>query len=312
MMDALAGAFAALATPVQDDGRPDLPTFERLIDFVLERGVDGTVVGGGTGEYIDFGVAERIRLASLAAKRINGRRKLITCIGTSSIHSTRELVRGAEDAGSDALLIPMPYFFRYEQEDLAAFCEAVCGTTSLPCLLYNLPSFTNPILPETALSLMHRIPNLIGMKDSSGETSHLESLARGREGKKISLLVGDDSLLFGALDAGWDGVISGIASFAPELIVAVYQAFRAGRKEEARQQQQELDTVIEEIVRLPIPWGVRVGLSARGIANGPLHLPASGKREAQIAELKNWLKDWATQRGTTLEQIWPTLPVRLS
>ena len=286
------GVLAALVTPIDQRGHADLNTFERVIEFVLERGVDGVVVGGGTAEYPHSSPDERAALVTHAVQRMNGRGKIVACVGTSSIHSTVDLARRAADTGCDALLIPMPYFFTYEQQDLAAFCREVCRNVRVPCFLYNLPSFTNPLEIDTALDLLTTVPNLVGLKDSSGQTSRLEPLAHGRNRANFALFVGDDSLLLDALRAGWDGVVSGIACFAPELIVSVYRAYRAGDLSLAAERQAELDALLEEVVRLPIPWGVRLGLAERGIDNGPLHLPLSPGRVRQVEAFRGWLDRW--------------------
>ncbi len=286
------GVLAALVTPIDQHGRADLNTFERVIEFVMERGVDGVVVGGGTAEYPHLGLDERAALTAQAVRRLNGRGKILASIGTSSIHSTLRLANHAADAGCDALLIPMPYFFCYEQQDLAAFCREVCRSVTIPCFLYNLPSFTNPLEVETAIELLTTVPNLVGLKDSSGVISSLEPLARARTRSNFALFVGDDSLLLEALRAGWDGVVSGIACFAPEMIVSVYRAYRAGDLTAAAERQAKLDALIEQVVSLPIPWGVRLGLAKRGIDNGPLHLPLSPGRVRQVEAFHAWLDRW--------------------
>lgn len=298
------GVLAALITPIDQRGRVDLDAFERIIDFVLDRGVDGIVVGGATAEYPHFSLDDRVGLAAHAALRAGGRAKVLASVGTSSIHTTLQLARRAADAGCDALLVPMPYFFRYEQQDLAAFCQEVCGSVSTQCFLYNLPSFTNPLEVETAIELLNTVPNLVGIKDSSGQSANLDRLARARPAGGFSLFVGDDSLLLPALKAGWDGVVSGIACFVPELILAVYRAHRGGNAEEAAERQRVLDTLIDQVVKLPIPWGVRAGLAARGIPNGPMHVPFSPARRQQIEALKRWLAGWASQMNLKLEEAW--------
>jgi 4-hydroxy-tetrahydrodipicolinate synthase len=300
----LSGVFAALITPIDANGRPDMEAFDRVIDFVFERGVDGVVIGGGTAEYPHFNIADRAALAARAVGRVAGRGMVITCVGTSSIHSTLRLAQSAAGSGSDALLVPMPFFFRYEQDDLASYCETVCASVSVPWLLYNLPSFTNGIEVSTAIRLLNSVPNLIGMKDSSGDTGNLGPLGLAHKKSGFSLFVGDDSLLLGALQAGWDGVVSGIACFVPELIAAVYRSYRDGGEARASDCQATLDLLIEEVVRLPIPWGVRVGLAARGVANGPMHLPPSRARLRQMDELRDWLRNWADARGLGLERVW--------
>lgn len=308
MSSPASGVFAALVTPIDESGRVDLPAFDRVIDFVVERGVDGVVVGGGTAEYPDFEIEDRARLATRAVQRMAGRGAVINCVGTASIHSTLRLAQIAADTGSDALLVPMPYFFRYEQQDLAAFCEHVCKLVSTPCLLYNLPSFTNGLDVETAVQLLESVPNLVGMKDSSGDRGNLDPLAQARRKRDFSLFVGDDNLLLDALRAGWDGVVSGIACFAPELIAAVYRSHKAGQDGQAAAYQTALDALIEEVVTLPIPWGVRVGLAARGIPNGPMHLPPSPERRRQMEALSGWLSRWAEERSLGLARVWMNIP----
>jgi len=288
----LLGAFAALITPVDGHGATDLPTLDKVVDFVMSHGVSGVVAGGGTAEYPHFGVAERAAAIARVRQRLNGSAPLIASIGTSSIHTTLQLARRAADEGADFLLIPAPYFFHYDQDDLAAFCECVCEAVTLPCLLYNLPSFTGGFTVETAARLLESIPNLVGMKDSSGDLNNLAPLAEVRGRLPVSIFVGDDSVLLPALAAGWDGVISGIACFAPDLIVSIYRAWGAGKTEEAAALQRVLDELIEKLVRMPIPWGVRIGLETRGIPNGPLHQPVAESRKAAIADFQAWVRAW--------------------
>ncbi len=303
----ISGAFAALVTPIDDAGRVDLPAFDKLIEFILERNLDGVIIGGATGEYAHFSVDERAQIAAHAIHRVGGRAKVFTCVGTSSIHSTLCLADRASRLQNEALLLPMPYFFRYEQQDLAAFVEEVCATVDAPFLLYNLPVFTNPLEATTAIDLFRRIPNLVGMKDSSGVKSNLTTLARARTNGEYSLLVGDDSLLLGAARAGWDGVISGIACFAPELIGAVHRCHREGHLKDAIRFQAMLDEIIEWVVKIPTPWAVRVGLAARGIENGPMHLPVSAGRAQRIDEFRSWFERWTAEHGLDLKGVW-TLP----
>ena len=288
----LSGVFAALITPTDESGTPDMGTLDKVVGFVVDHGVDGVVAGGGTGEYPHFTVAERALMIAQVRKRLPGSGILIASVGTSSIHTTIQLAQMAADQGSDYLLVPMPYFFNYNQDDLAAFCERVCQSVSLPCLLYNLPSFTTGLTVETASRLLESVPNLVGIKDSSGDENNLSPLAELRRRSPISVLIGDDSLLLPALNAGWDGVISGIACFMPDLIGSIYRLFRNGQKEEAAAQQRVLDELIEKLVRMPIPWGVRIGLEIRGFPNGPLHQPVAESRKAAIADFQSWVRMW--------------------
>jgi len=305
MQPKIGGAFAALVTPVDERGQVDLPAFDHLLEFVLERGVDGVVIGGATGEYVHSDIADRVRVSARAVERAAGRARVFTCVGTSSIFTTLRMARAAADAGNEALLLPMPSFFRYAQQDLAAFCEEVCRSVPAQFLLYNLPSFTTPLETATAVRLLNSVPNLAGIKDSSGAPGNLDAFVHARgAGGGFSLLVGDDRLLLSAQRAGWDGVISGIACFAPELVAATYRAHRAGQAERASALQAMVDEIIERLVGLPVPWAVRVGLEVRGVPNGPMHLPLSPARVRQVAEFRSWLKGWAARHQLPVDGVW--------
>lgn len=298
----LSGVLAALITPLDDRGKVDYDCFDRLLDFLIGREVDGVAVGGATGEYPHFDVDVRKKLISRAARRLAPGKILLAGIGTSSIHTTLELGQHAIQSGCHALLLPMPYFFQYEQHDLAAFCQTVSRSLRAPCLLYNLPSFTNGLQCETSLQLLQSEEHLIGIKDSSGDRTSLDHLAQATDRGSFSLMVGNDSLLFDALSAGWDGVISGIAGFLPELTVSLYRNFKAGDRQSARNSQALLDGVIEEVVKLPTPWAIRVGLDVRGLPNGPFHLPLSAVRKQRIEGFRAWFSRWLTEHIPALRE----------
>ena len=129
--------FAAVATPIHDDGRFDEAGFDRLVDFLVAAGVDGICIGGATGEYPHFEAAERTAVIRRAAERLPRDRELLVGIGASSMRRSIALGEAAVAAGSRALLLSMPMFFRYQQEDLQAFAAHVsralrrraCSTT---------------------------------------------------------------------------------------------------------------------------------------------------------------------------------------
>jgi 4-hydroxy-tetrahydrodipicolinate synthase len=289
------GVLAALATPVAD-GQPDLDGFRKLIDFVAVRGVDGVVVGGATGEYVNFSLEQRACLIREASQSAHSGFVVAAGIGGQTTHQTLWLAEVAAEAGCHAVLLPMPCFFRYQQEDLMEYAKVVASAVKLPCLFYHLPSFTNALELSNLIRLLESEAGFAGIKDSSGEAGHLVPLARARQRREFDLFVGDDSRALDALEAGWDGVISGIACFLPELLVALVEAHRAGEHAAARHYQDELDRVIDEIVKLPIPWAVRIGLEVRGLSPGACPLPLSPERCRQVERYRDWCAEWIAQR----------------
>jgi 4-hydroxy-tetrahydrodipicolinate synthase len=293
----IAGLFAAVVTPVHDDGRVDFATFDRIVAFLVESGVSGICIAGATGEYPHFETADRKAVIRRAAERLPGNCRLVVGIGAPSMRHAIALGQAAIDAGSRALLLPMPMFFRYEQQDLEAYCAHVTGELRAPCLLYNLPDFTNALDPATVLNLLRSEEFIVGIKDSSGQPENLAIFANARQQQPWTLLVGDDRVLFDGLQAGWDGGISGVAGFCPEILVGIHRNFVEGRRAEAERLQALLDELISHLAPFPTPWGIRIGLAARGIDTGPLPLPVTPGRARQIAAFREWLPKWLLRTG---------------
>jgi 4-hydroxy-tetrahydrodipicolinate synthase len=173
--------------------------------------------GGATSESVHLDLEDRKRSISTASRATAGRVPLLSAVGASSLPTVLALAEHSAASGYTALLVPTPYFYAYEQRDLETFCRHVFSTVSLPCVIYHLPQFTNALEIETLQRLLVTAQNVVGVKDSSGDTGHLSRLAMAREQSDFSLLIGDDRSLFAALSAGWDGAISGVACLCPEL-----------------------------------------------------------------------------------------------
>jgi dihydrodipicolinate synthase/N-acetylneuraminate lyase len=286
------GLLAAALTPVDEAGRPDTDAFEGLVDFLVASGVDGVCVGGATGEFPLFSVQERQMLVERAASRLPPDKTLLVAIGAASVRHVLELGEAAMASGARGLLLPMPFFFRYPQRDLEAFCRHISSTLRAPCLLYDLPAFTNPLETETVIALLQSEPHIVGIKDSSGRASRLQELAAARGDAPWSLLVGDDLLLGRGLDVGWNGGISGLASCCPELLVALHRSVTRGDTAERAKCETRLAELAAELAPFPTPWGIRLVLRARGLHPGPMPWPLSAARRAQIEQFTAWASDW--------------------
>ena len=284
------GLSAALPTPVRRDGRVDLPTLDRIVDLVVEAGVDGICIGGATSEYPHFDVAERVAVIERVADRLTGDTSLLVGVGAPSPSRVVELAHVAAASGARAVLLPMPMFFNYDQDDLAAYCADLARRLPAPCLLYDLPDFTN--------ALLHHEPSIVGIKDSSGRADNLTTLALAPGRNAWTLLVGDDRLLHRAFDAGWNGGVSGVAACCPELLVALVRAIRQRQVDEAVRLQQLVVEVISHLSVLPAPWGIRVALAARGIDTGPLPLPLTPVRRQQADALQQWVAEFVARWRT--------------
>jgi len=286
------GVIAAVATPIAANGTLHVATFERLIDFLIESGVDGLCLGGATSEYPYVATADRKLAIGAAARRLPLDRALLVAIGAPSLRQVLELGEGAREARSRAVLLPMPMFFRYEQHDLEAFAIEVNRTLRLPLLLYDLPDFTNALDPATVVSLLENEELVVGIKDSSGSVRNLVYYAGARGSRPWTLLVGNDRLLFAGLKAGWNGTVSGIACFCPSLVLAIHRCWVRGDAARAAHLQTLLDEAVLQLDTLPTPWGIRVALEAQGFSMGSHPLPLSSVRRERVTRFREWVGGW--------------------
>ena len=287
----ISGVFAALLTPRNAEGRIDVPALRNLVHFLTKSGISSFAVNGATGEFCLTSPAElRIMLSTIRAAS-EGKARMLCCVGAAGAAQSIELARVAESEEAEGLLLPMPYFFPYAQEDLDLFCRTVAGATRLPVLLYNLPQFTSGLDKETVRNLITEVPNIGGIKDSSGSLEILRYLTQhGIQGCRI---VGSDAVLAPALREGiCDGVISGIAGVAPEAILALYARKHQIESEGFATAARRIEEFVEHINLLPYPWGLKWVAEARGILQGTLSLPLTQHRLEQRQQLVAWFAEW--------------------
>jgi 4-hydroxy-tetrahydrodipicolinate synthase len=287
--DRIHGICAALLTPRDSQGNLNPQQLEQQLTFQLDKGIRGFALNGATGEFCLTSREDLKRCLSSAASVMPADATLLCGIGGPDLQAVLALGRIAIENNADALLLPMPYFFRYAQDDLEAFVRAVARELPAPILLYNLPQFGSPLEPATVLSLITDCDNVIGIKDSSGSLSILSALTENQV--VCSRIVGNDGVLSAAL-AGrcCDGVVSGVACVLPELIQMMYTAEPGSRA--FLKAEEMLSELLVKLDDLPVPWGLKAIADVRQITRTPIHLPASPRRSQQIEELKSWIPAW--------------------
>jgi 4-hydroxy-tetrahydrodipicolinate synthase len=284
------GVFAAMTLPRTAHGTVDLDVFARHLEFVMQAGVRGFVLNGATGEYCLTSLNELSQML-LRARAVTGAGvKLLAAIGGASLVQTRRLLEVAEASGADALLLPMPYFFPYEQQDLIIFSRGVAEHASLPLLLYNLPTFTTPLEPSTTLELLAGSTRFEGIKDSSGSLDTVRLLTELMPGS--NRVIGNDGALYAALAEDLcDGVVSGVASVLPEFMLALYSAAaQSPLSESALTLKLGLDAFLGWLGRFPVPWGLKIIAAERGLAPLDLPLPMSPRRAAEAVQFVEWFR----------------------
>jgi 4-hydroxy-tetrahydrodipicolinate synthase len=286
----LNGVSAAVLTPRTDTDAVAEVQFRHNLYFLLARGIRSFALNGATGEFCLTSPAQLERLLANASPITDFDGQFVVGIGTAGYTTSVELGRMAADAGAKAVLLPMPYFFPYEQADLRAFVTRVADALSIPVLLYNLPQFTSAIAPQTTLQLIREHGNIVGIKDSSGSLETLRLLTA--EGVDCCRIIGSDTALGNALEEGvCDGVVSGVACVLPELIQRVFATgISAPGSVEFKAANDHLEALIEEINVLPVPWGLKVVSEERQLGPAKFALPIAPERQLQIAQLRAWFR----------------------
>jgi 4-hydroxy-tetrahydrodipicolinate synthase len=290
MQRIMSGVSAAVLTPRSESGELNLPEFRRELEFLMHRGITNFAFNGATGEFCLTSPAEMNVLLSAATETIAGQAEFVVGIGAASYQTAIELGAMAKKAGARSVLLPMPYFFPYSQDDLNVFSRTVAAGVDLPVLLYDLPQFTSGLEPATILELIRSCENIVGVKDSSGSLETLRLLTAS--GIPCCRLVGNDAVIVDALREGiCDGVISGVACALPELIQAVFQATSGQESQRTEELKAILDTVLDRLNALPVPWGLKAISGLRKITQSAFCQPLSASRRTQLKEFGQWFTE---------------------
>jgi 4-hydroxy-tetrahydrodipicolinate synthase len=292
----LRGIIPPVVTPFRADESLDLGTLRKHIDLMLAKGVDGIFVLGTTGEFYALDEGEKQQVVAAAVEHCRGRSPVFVGTGAETTREVVRLTRMAEAEGADGISVITPYFIKPNQAELIDHFRRVAESTSKPVVLYNNPATCGgvSIEPETVARLAE-VPNIVGIKDSSGDLQNTIELIKLTPRDKFAVLNGRDTLILAALLFGAKGAIPATCNVAPELCVGIYQSFVKGDIDAARRYQDRLAPV-----RLSLTLGtgngaVKEAMALLGRPAGPNRAPIA----PLSAEMRRKLKDILTKAGVT-------------
>ncbi|GBC76622.1 4-hydroxy-tetrahydrodipicolinate synthase [bacterium HR08] len=284
------GCFVALVTPFRRDGQVDYERLEALVDFQLEAGMDGLVPCGTTGESATLHPEEQREIIRRVVERVRGRAPVIAGAGTNATEEAVELARHAERAGADAVLSVTPYYNRPTQEGLYQHFRAIAESVRLPVILYNVPSRTGCNLEVKTVLRLAEIPNIIGIKEASGNLEQIMELLRVRP-QGFLVLSGDDAWTLPVLALGGDGVISVIANQTPAEMRELVAAALAGDWARARELHYRLLPLMRGNFLETNPIPVKAALAMMGLIEENYRLPLVPPRPETRERLRQILAD---------------------
>ncbi len=232
----LKGVMPPMITPFKENGDVDYEGFVSNIEKWNETGMSGYLVLGSNSETVYLSEKEKLELVRLAVKTKKEGRYLLVGSGMESLRETIELTNKAGEIGADAALILTPNYYNtaMTSEALINYFTKVADNTNIPILIYNVPKFTHINIKADAIEKLSRHPNIIGMKDSSGDMPQMATWKRIVP-EDFNLFVGTASAWFPALALGVEGAILALANSNPNECVKVQELFEKGKWEEARE-----------------------------------------------------------------------------
>jgi 4-hydroxy-tetrahydrodipicolinate synthase len=276
--------ITAMVTPFNDKLEIDWDTTGRLIDYLIEeQQSDAIVVSGTTGESPTLTDEEKIKLYRFAVQHAAGRCKIIAGTGSNETAHSIHLTQAAQEVGVDAALLVTPYYNKPTQEGVYRHFKAIAESTSLPIILYNVPSRTiTSISVETTLRLA-QIPNIVATKECASLEQFTEIVKEAPEG--FTVYSGDDAVTLPTLAVGGQGIISVASHIVGARMKQLIEAFQAGRVAEAVKLNQELFPIFKGLFNcphpVPNPVAVKYALTLRGIPVGGVRLPLADVTEQE-------------------------------
>jgi len=288
----LAGIVAALMTPMRDGGaRVDPDATGRLVAWLAEKGIHGLYIAGTTGEGLYLTVEEHRELTQAVVKAAHGV-PVVAHVGALTTAQAVGLARQAVDAEATAVAAIPPSYYSMTQDELLAYFTAIGkAATPLPLYLYNIPSHArNDLPPALVKEIREVVPNVAGIKDSSGFAGRIGALVRTL-GPGFDVVCGNDEMDLSAFQNGAVGIVSSGAGIFPELYLALYTAWKSGRLAEAQEAQARVIAMQEALGN-----GARLGwykyvLAERGIPIGGVRAPLLDPGPADQEAIRKRLKE---------------------
>ena len=284
------GAGVALITPMNEDGSVNYEKLRELLEFHVANKTDAIIICGTTGEASTLSDEEHLECIRFACEVINKRIPVIAGTGSNCTQSAIELSKEAEKSGVGGLLLVTPYYNKATQNGLKAHYKAIAKEVNVPIILYNVPSRTGTRLaPQTVVDLCHEVPNIVGVKDATGdisEVAELMSLAKGT----VDVYSGNDDQIVPVLSLGGKGVISVLSNILPKETHDMVASYLEGDVVKSCEMQLKYFDLVKALFCEVNPIPVKKALNLMGMEVGSLRLPLTEMEDANAKRLEEEMR----------------------
>ena len=270
----LKGSIVALITPFDGENLSE-DTYIKLINYHLESGTNGVVPGGTTGESPTLSHNEHKRIIEIAVKECKGKIPVVAGTGSNSTDEAIELSKFAEKAGSDALLVVTPYYNKPTQEGLYQHYKAINDNTSLPIIIYNIPSRCVIDMSVDTMARLFELKNIAGVKDATGDPNRIDATLK-KLGPDFIQLTGEDGFALEFNRRGGVGIISVTANIAPKLC-SDFQKYSKSKTDNEIKEAERIDQILQPIHKSLFiesnPAPVKYAAKLLGLCGDEIRLP---------------------------------------
>ena len=278
------GMATAIVTPMHTDGSIDYEALGRFVEFQIGSGINGLVVMGTTGENATIEPEDQKKVIAYTVEKAAGRVPVIAGTGTNNTEHVLANTRNACQVGADAILVVTPYYNKATQNGLVTHFTAVADESTLPVILYNVPSRTGcNLLPKTVAKLSEH-PNIAAIKEATGSLAQMIEIMH-LCGDKIDVYSGEDGLTVPMMAMGAKGTISVLSNVAPRQSVAMTDACLRGDYAAAAKMQCDLLPLINALFSEVNPIPAKAATAAMGFGADALRLPLTSMEEQNRAVL---------------------------
>lgn len=290
IQQALTGTGVALVTPFNDDLSIDFESLGKLIDHVIDGGVEYVVSMGTTGESATLSEAERFECIRFTVNHVSGRVPVVAGFGGNNTNALIESIERFDFEGVTAMLSASPYYNKPTQKGIYAHYMAIDKASPVPVILYNVPGRTaSNVSADTTLRLASEGKQIVAVKEASGDLNQMMGIYAGKNDDFL-LLSGDDAITLPIISLGGQGVISVIANAYPKQFSEMVRLCLKGDFEEARKLHYLLTGIAYAIFKEGNPAGVKAVLQLMGIMNDEVRLPLAGISNGLRDEIRDLMK----------------------
>jgi len=284
------GSIVAIVTPMLKDGGVDWKGLEKLVEWHIEQGTNSIVAVGTTGEASTLSMEEHTQVIKEIIRVANKRIPIIAGTGANSTREAIELTKAAKDLGADAALLVTPYYNKPTQEGLFQHYKSIAEAVDLPLILYNVPGRTGVDLANDTAVRLAEIPNIVGIKDATGDVPRGKALIEALNGK-MAVYSGDDETAWELMLLGADGNISVTANIAPKAMSEVCSVAIAKDEQQAKTINNKIANLHNILFCESNPIPVKWALHEMGLIDTGIRLPLTPLAEQYREPLRNALKD---------------------